>query len=124
MNISENNDVCTATSEITNIFINVANVSGIKSATMIRKGKRKKKKKDKPWFDKVCRSLRKTLKSLANKLSNNPFNKTVQQSYFKHKKEYKCLIRKKSRQYKAELLNNLLNIEDNNPSQFGRLLIN
>lgn len=122
LNISENNDVCTATSEITNIFINVAKVSGIKSATMIRKGKRKKKKKDKPWFDKVCRSLRKTLKSLANKLSNNPFNKTVQQSYFKHKKEYKCLIRKKNRQYKAELLNNLLNIEDNNPSQFWKIV--
>ena len=82
-----------------------------------------KKKINKPWFDRDCSSLKRSIRSLASRISNmgQTNNELIKHNY-KEKKKYKTLIRKKHRQYKAKLLNNLVDMGKTNPNEFWKVI--
>ena len=82
-----------------------------------------KKKKDKPWFDRDCSALKRSIHDLASRISNRQTNNELLKRYYNEKKRYKTLIRKKThRQYKAKILNNLVDMEKTNPKEFWKLI--
>ena len=55
-----------------------------------------KSKKNKPWFDRDCSALKRSIRDLASRISNMQTNNELIKHYYNEKKRYKTLIRKKS----------------------------
>jgi exonuclease III len=112
----EINDVNIAVNDVNDILHCAASIGGIR-----HKGtqwKRKRKKRNKKWYDKDCRGLYRDLKKLGHKLCLSPYDINLQRSYHTRKKEYKKLLRKKKQKYHANLINLLSEAEENNPKAF------
>jgi len=59
---------------------------------------------------------------LARQISADPNNGDLIQYYYKCRKEYKALVRKKNRTYKAKTLGTLLDMEHKNPKAFWSVI--
>ena len=82
-----------------------------------------KKKKNKPWFDRDCSAIKRSIRDLASRIFNIQTNNELIKHYYNEKKRYKTLIRQKHRQYKAKKLNNLVGMVKQILKKFGNLLI-
>ena len=76
---------------------------------------KKRKHRNKRWFDLNCITLRKECRSLLNALNRNPFSKYLREKYFSIQKKYKQTIRKKKLDHKRKLSNMLEQHIENNP---------
>ena len=69
------------------------------------------RKCNKKWFDKDCSTLRRSLREMARRVSRNQNDKEFLKHFYSQKKQYKTLLRKKERKYKARTVQSLLDIE-------------
>ena len=116
-------DVNEATSNITSIFQNIKISLDSQAAISRNPGRKaKKKRKNKPYFDNECESVYHTLTQTARSLSKNKLNSEKLKHYFKLRKDFKRLVRKKARQNKAKILNSLIELEDRNPKAFWDII--
>ena len=114
-------DTESATAKLSNIFNNVGTIIG---AIRPRITLKTKKKKNKAWFDRDCSALKRSVRDLARRISNRQANNELIKHYYNEKKRYKTLIRKKHRQYKAKILNDLVDLENQILKSSGILLTN
>ena len=112
-------DTESATAKLSNIYNNVGTIIG---AIRPRITLKTKKKKNKAWFDRDCSALKRSVRDLARRISNRQANNELIKHYYNEKKRYKTLIRKKHRQYKAKILNDLVDLEKLNPKEFWNLI--
>ena len=89
---------------------------------LVKIQKKKKTRKKKPWQDSKLLDLKKTVIHYGNLLQKQPFNLTLRASFFKYSKDCKKLIKKKKRLYKNELFDKLLNLRDEDPKEYWKLL--
>ena len=84
----------------------------------------KEKQKHKPWFDKDCGSLKRSLKEIPSRISKRPNDSHLIKSYFQEKKKIKHYVRKKQQQYKDKIFNNLIDIDSTNSTEFWNIIDN
>ena len=66
----------------------------------LKKRKKTKHVKSKPWFDKECSDLKKQLTEIGTKLRNDKGNVELRKELFLQKKRLKKLVRAKKRLHK------------------------
>ena len=79
-------------------------------------------RKHKKWFDQDCDTLYRNLKSTARSLTSNCNDTNKLKNYYKLRKSYKQLIRKKQRQYKSKLLSSLVDLESKDSKTFWNVI--
>ena len=103
-------------------FQEILVTAGRMSLQVKHKKKSKQSKRNKRWFDKSCFEARNELRNLRYLLVRNPKNPFIRGSYFRKKKEFNKLIRKRKREHENYLLTQLQNLQDKNPTAFWNLL--
>jgi len=78
----------------------------------------KNKRRKKPWIDNECREKYKCIKYLSRQVGANPWDKHLRQKLFFTKKEFNKLTRKKHRLFRNKIINNILEVEKQNSSDF------
>lgn len=78
----------------------------------------------KPWFKDECRQMKSRLNQARTKLKNSPYDRNIIDKYIRTRKLYKRCTRKAEKQYKEEMTNKLLEIEDQDPKTFWKLIDN
>jgi hypothetical protein len=109
-----------AVNDINDIFHTVADKSNVYKVKF-KQGSLKTKSaryKHKSWYDTNCHTAYKNLKWLAWNLSKKASDSSLRQTYFKAKKEYKYLLKKKKRVFQASLINTLSSFEHMDPKGF------
>ena len=86
-----------------------------------RSGKSKKSTR-KRWLDEEVYLKRRTLNHTAQKLFNQPFNKNLRNSYFKHYTEHRKLLKFKSKNVKKKIIGQLDELETKDPKQYWKLV--
>jgi exonuclease III len=118
VNVSLNKcDVNNAVNDVNHIFSTAAVGAGLRILGKPYKGKGKKKR-NKKWYDRDCKTLYRELKSQGYKLCCDPYNKQLLIKYRCLKKEYKKLLCRKKRQYHSNLIKLLSEAEEKNPNAF------
>jgi exonuclease III len=109
-----------AVNDINDIFHTVADKSNVYKVKLNQGPKKAQtaRCKHKSWYEADCHTAYKNVKWLAWNLSKNPKDPVLRQTYFKAKKEYKCLLKKKKRVFQATLINTLSNFEHMDPKGF------
>ena len=113
-------DTESATEKLPNIFNKAGTIIGAIRPKITHN--KSMKKKNKPWFDRDCSALKRSIHDLATRISNMQTNNEPIKHYCNEKNRYKTLIRGKHRQYKAMILNNFLDMEKTNPKEFSKLI--
>ena len=101
--------------DVSNIFVETAKLSLIRSIKY-RSPTKKKKIHSKKWFDTECVTLKKEVKSLLNAINRNPFNTQLRQKYYGKSKEYNKILKRKRKAYKTKLVTKLHDMIEENPS--------
>ena len=78
--------------------------------------------KSKPWFDLNLCNMRKELDHKSDKLARFPNDPIIRGNFFKFRKLYSKTCKMKYRQYKANLIQKLDNLFENDPSKYWELL--
>ena len=86
------------------------------------KCKKQQRKQSRKWYDRDCNSAYYNVKQLAHLLFNHPCDSNIRQNYFKAKKEYKYLLKKKKRAFQTKMLNILSVMESSHPKEFWSVL--
>ncbi|CAC5379319.1 unnamed protein product [Mytilus coruscus] len=123
--VLQRNGVDEATEDLTDIFHNI--LDRIRSHLNLPKGnrfksKKRKRKKSSLGFDSECESVYRNLIQSSRSLSKGSVNEEKLKNYYGQKKQFKKLVRKKTRQYKAKLLDSLLELEDKNPKAYWDII--
>ncbi|ESO87055.1 hypothetical protein LOTGIDRAFT_154542 [Lottia gigantea] len=79
-------------------------------------------KKKNRWFDKDCKRLYRKVNKAKWLLNKDPQNKTLLKHYALRKKEYKKISKFKSREAKRKLLEQIDELESNNPREYWKLV--
>ena len=82
----------------------------------------KKTPRNKPWFDGSLISLKKQVDKKAQLLSYYPFNPVVRNSYYRLRKIYNKTRKYKERAHKQDIINKLVAMKTERPSEFWKLL--
>jgi hypothetical protein len=124
-NTSTNQDVEALASSVTNILITTAcNVTGKLDMKHILKQRTRKHTsvRHKKWFDADCKSTKQFLNTIGNKLVKDPRNAELREHFFRLRKSYKRLLKRKSRLFKSQLLSTMETMAEQNPQQYWKLL--
>ena len=102
---------------LSQVIIQAANIS------LKRKSSAKKKRKqNKKWFDINLVKLRKSLDEKAKKFAKNPNDAHLRGNFFRCRKHYSKLCKVKHRKYKADMINKLDNLHENDPKTYWSIL--
>ena len=93
-----------------------------KVCTASLRKKKKLKTQNKKWFDQDLLKMKKLVQNKALTLSLFPKDPIVRGSFFKLNKQYSKLRKKKRRDFKQNILNQLDNLECNNPKEYWSLV--
>ena len=108
-----------ATHDLNEIFENLAT----KSCKSIKFKKVKSKRLNKkPWADNEIRELKKTINIYGDKLRKNPFDLNIKNTFYKHCKELKKLVKKKKILFKKDLFEKLTVLQESDPQKYWELL--
>jgi hypothetical protein len=124
-NASTNLDVESLASNISDIQVTAANTAtGKPDIRQILKSRFKKRNgvRHKKWFDPDCKSEKLLLNSIGKKLVRNPRDAQLREHFFRLRKSYKGLLKRKARNYKTQLLSAMETMADQNPQQYWKLL--
>jgi hypothetical protein len=124
-NTSSDHDVDALVSHITDILVTAArSATGKLDAEQAAKKRSRKRSftRHKKWFDPDCKSAKIQLNAIGNKLVKDPKDAQLREHFFKARKAYKGLLKRKSRQFKAELLAAMEHMSEQNPQQYWKLL--
>ena len=78
--------------------------------------------KRKPWFSENCNIMSRDLKNMASNMKGNPHCKDLHSRYFQLRKKYKKLLKAQKRNYRDSLLNELHELQSNDPKEFWNIL--
>ena len=92
------------------------------NASLKVKLKNKKRAKDKKWFDKELKDLKREVWYNSRLLQQHPNTPEVRKSFFISLKSYNKLRKKKRRQFKEETLRKLDNLRISQPQAYWKLL--
>lgn len=108
-----------AATELSDIIISAASNS-LKRLNLSKK----KKNKDKKWFDKDLHFCRSNLLKYGKTYSRSPNDPAIRNHYYRYKlyREYNKLRKAKYRQFKQSLLEQLDKFHGNNPKEYWRLI--
>ena len=81
-----------ATEKLSNIFNKAGTIIGAIRPRLTHN--KSKKKKNKPWFDRDCSALKRSIRDLASRISNRQTNNELLKHYYNEKNRYKTLFRK------------------------------
>ena len=84
--------------------------------------KKKVAKKPAIWYTNSCSASKKRYQRTLNKMTKNPFDKSIQQQYLVARKDYKKKCREAENQCRQRLLNKLLQVEAQDPKEFWKIL--
>ena len=115
--INDESDINMIVSNFSNVIISAANKSLKKRK--ISKGKLKKNKK---WFDIDLVKMKKTLDYKGKLYAKYPNDPLVRGSFYKFRKNYNKLCKFKRKRYKADLIDKLDNLFENDPKAYWSLL--
>ncbi|CAG2253500.1 unnamed protein product [Mytilus edulis] len=106
-------------SKVSSMLYNAAFVGNAKS-----KGKKgmKRRKIKKPYYDGECETMYRNVKCLSRRLCETPWDKTLRLYVLQQKKEYNKLVRKKYRNFRQKVLDNILEAEKRNPQEFWKAI--
>ena len=85
--------------EITNMLLNNAKVSNLKTTN-----KRKCNKNNRPWFDQECQKQKREVRRQANALIRNPYDSSTREKLYSEKTKLKKIVVKKKLSYKESIL--------------------
>ena len=105
-------------SKVENILTSAAHGALKERKTVHSKSKIKKKK----WFDRDCYGLRKEVVRLGRKLCKSKVTHEQRTVFFSKKKELRKLVKFKKKEFRQNILNQLNNLEENNPKQYWKLV--
>ena len=91
-------------------FQEILEMAGKMSLRIKQNRKLKTSRISKKWFNKNCYEVRKELRNLQYLLQRNSKNPFIRGSYFRKKKEYNKLIRRRKKEYETECLLRLQNL--------------
>ena len=83
---------------------------------------KKKKIKNKPWFNSDLKALKKELDYKCKKFQKEPSNPFARSSFFKFLKFYRKIRKSTMKKYRKELLDQLDNLYNNNPKEYWKLV--
>ena len=87
-----------------------------------RKKKKKSKTKKNPWYDDECRKKKGCLNRAVKRFREDPFNRRCQDDVFVAKKNFKKICRDRESCLRKKLVNELLSFENDNPTEFWKLI--
>ena len=116
---SNETDVCIdeMPSKVENV-LNFAAQRALKERKIGSKSKPKKKK----WFDRNSYALRKEVIRLGRKLYRSKVMPEERMLFFSKKKELRKMGKFKKKEFRQNILNQLNNLEENNPKQYWKLV--
>ncbi|MEW8547303.1 MAG: hypothetical protein AB2693_27665, partial [Candidatus Thiodiazotropha sp.] len=76
----------------------------------------------KKWFDEDLYVKRRDLTSIARNMFNQPFNLLLRNTYFKHYREYRKLVKFKKKNFKNKIVKQLDALENKDPKQYWNLV--
>ena len=82
----------------------------------------KVKKKSNKWYDEELYVKRRLLNSKANLMFKQPFNASLRNSYYKHYREYRKLLKFKRKHYTKNIFSKLDDLESNDPKTYWNLV--
>ena len=83
-----------------------------------------KPKPDKKWFDKECKILKKDTSETAKLLNKFPYDTKLREAFFVKKKKFKKMIKCKRKQEENIIVNKLKQLNNNNPTEFWKIINN
>ena len=83
---------------------------------------KKKRNPRKAWYDQTCYEANKKLKNVAQLLTKSPTNPYLRGSFVKTRKEYKKLLKIKSKEWKQAMIHRLESIEEKDPKEYWKLI--
>ena len=108
--------------ELNDIILTAANLACVPQKESLKPPKQiNKKNKCKKWFDSDCKLALKNVKTIANMMRKNPYNKQLLHEFFHKRKIYKRTLQSKKRQFTNKILNELENLHDKSPNKFWDL---
>ncbi|MEW8544065.1 MAG: reverse transcriptase family protein [Candidatus Thiodiazotropha sp.] len=110
-------DVDAMLSKVESILNSAAKLA-LKERKICTKSKTKKKK----WFDRDCYALRREVLSLGRKLCRSTVTHEQRMLFFSKKKELRKMVKVKKRVFRQNILDQLNNLEENNPKQYWKLV--
>ncbi|CAG2207411.1 unnamed protein product [Mytilus edulis] len=106
-------------SKVSSMLYNAAFVGNAKSEG--KKGMKRRKIK-KPYYDGECETMYRNVKCLSRRFVETPWDKTLRLYVLQQKKEYNKLVRKKYRNVRQKVLDNILEAEKRNPQEFWKAI--
>ena len=80
------------------------------------------KEKVNKWYDEDLYVKRRVVNAKAKSLCKNPYDNSFRNSYFKHYREYKKLVKYKKKHYTKSILGKLDELECNDPKSYWNLV--
>lgn len=114
-------DVDTLTENLGNIILNSANKTFIFKPFKKIKNKRKFKQK---WFNGECRTFKRELNNLGNRLQQHPNNYDIRTSFHRLRREYKKLLKSTRHNFFKEVVDKLHSLHEDNPKLFWKTIDN
>ena len=102
------------------LFENLVTQAATKSLNM--KSSSKLRKKSHKWYDEELYVKRRLLNSKANLMFKQPFDISLRNSYFKHYREYRKLLKFKRKNYTKSIFSKLDDLESNDPKAYWSLV--
>ena len=87
----------------------------------MRKIKSKSVENQMPWFDTECLNIKNKIHHLGKKLKETPEDKGIRTELFTQKRSIKKLVRKKKRQHRQKIINEMENNKNKDPKIFWKL---
>jgi hypothetical protein len=113
-------DVDAMTSTVNSLMHGVANKALVGNSRQGRKSKRKSS--NKKWFDYDCVTMRRRVAQLSKLIVKYPRDPIVRGNFYKTKKQYKNLVKRKRKEHKNMLLQQLEIMSEQNPSTYWKIL--
>ena len=123
--VSVDSDFILEVNDLVEGFSDIIKTAAVRSGggVRIRRHRKKVKKKiNKTWHDDECNVQLRHVKNLARVLTKSPWDKSLRLKVLYEKKKYHKLLRRKCRNFKAKLLNAMLDTSEKNPLEFWRLV--
>jgi hypothetical protein len=120
-------DVNTQVTDISDLLIDAAERSQTSHRVLIKKKvsyTNIHRKPHKKWFDTDCWSARRALRELGKKLTKDPRNPFLRDTFFQSRKRYIQLTRYKNRLYRQNMIDKLNELSEKDPKQYWTLLEN
>jgi hypothetical protein len=89
-----------------------------KSSLPNQRRRKRRRKSYKVWYDIDCEHLRRTVKNLGKKLHKQPRNNPLREAFFREKKRYKKLIKRKRHLFKDQCIRKLEEMIASDPKEY------